>query len=631
MITNFNISQFIEALRIRENKKLKELVLESEGSARDIYFIVKGGLKPRKKRIIEYLTILDFNVDENLKVYSNHLSTEQKYICDWLIYYLDSGNIEYSTLNIKKLENIKSFSGGLNKQFLLNAKIRLEILKGNNDVRKLVENAMVISYTNFNFDNFDSKLLLFEEVELMLSLALAYKNKGESNLCYYILHTIVIGLEKLPLDDQVKKKQYIRALLYLISYLIEDNKIREADIYCDDALNFSKNICKGYKILEIAHLKSICEFKLGNIDISKELLVQVFWGYFLYKKKDKLKSILNEYRENFSEELDTYDLEIENIEEFIFKPLSRADVKSFKHIGQLIGNIRYSKNITQSQIAYGIIDRSSYVEFENKGTKEISIYQEKAILQRLGLNPKYYSYLFLNNEEFEDFKIYKEIFRYIFINDTEKVKNLINKIKEKKYFKKYVGRQFILFAESFLYREKNGYNKEYLELLREALKISIKNFDENKIAEYLISYIEIILISAVAKYFYYKGNHLRSYKIYNSILINIEKNYTDESEKLRIYSLISFNCATTAIEIGKYQETIALSKKGLDANIATEQFSGITRLATTMGEALYLKKDKKKSMHYLISAYFISKLMGLDSDAKIIKDYLDNVLIITWG
>ncbi|MCL2286422.1 MAG: helix-turn-helix domain-containing protein [Firmicutes bacterium] len=136
--------------------------------------------------------------------------------------------------NIKILEARESFIEGRNRQVLLSFKARLYALYGEKaeKIMPLLNEAMNITYENFDVENYDFSIMFLEESELLHTLAMVYAGDEKLKDAITLLKKLLKGKAKAPIDAFAREKQEPSIFLTLAKLLIQDGDYRQAVAAC---------------------------------------------------------------------------------------------------------------------------------------------------------------------------------------------------------------------------------------------------------------------------------------------------------------------------------------------------------------------------------------------------------------
>jgi len=229
------------------------------------------------------------------------------------------------------------------------------------------------------------------------------------------------------------------------------------------------------------------------------------------------------------------------------------------------------------------------------------------LFQRLGRDVSQYCNFFLSAKDFRLRQLREEIYMLLFNIQFDKANRLLNELeRDEEYKKKNVNLQFIKMSRAIIFDDRNSHGQDptYLAMLMDALLHTCKDFDENKIESYALTYCEALLINQIASYHGNTGNISRAVNMYGQLCSNIDRRYTDDTLKARIYATIMYN----------YSKYLGLSGDRLKALAIIEQVENyerdrerLVRLHNFNGNkayGLYMLGRQEESVPYFALAYY---------------------------
>ena len=271
-------------------------------------------------------------------------------------------------------------------------------------------------------------------------------------------------------------------------------------------------------------------------------------------------------------------------------------------IGDVIKKARESKGITQERLSEGICSVPTLSRIENnERMPSRSVFNR--LMQRLGRNPEIYD-SFLNKSEFNYFLKKREIQRQFFEGEQEEVKKLINDLEMLLEEIDNSNQQFYKFIK-LLFNEDKYSNYELLKKYYEILELTIPNFDENKITDYLLDIDEELIINAIACKYSIIGDYQRAIKIEKRLVNYLEEKFISDEDRERIYPMVVYNLSKWQGIQKQYELAINTCDKGI-------VFCNKVKTLVNYGELLYNKGynyiqlgDKSKGLDNMKIAYYI--------------------------
>lgn len=195
-------------------------------------------------------------------------------------------------------------------------------------------------------------------------------------------------------------------------------------------------------------------------------------------------------------------------------------------LGEYIRQRRLDLGLTQAEVCSGICEPITLSRLEN-GKQTPSRNRINAILQRLGLpDDRYYALLSPNELKIEALK--KEI---IGCNVTERIEEGFDKIAQLEKIASAddpLIQQFILRSKVLLGRVDKRYSsKEQLEMLKQALQLTVPRFNLWEIEKFLYTTDEIKIINQIAIVYSDIGDNKKAAEIYYQVLRYMRKHFDE--------------------------------------------------------------------------------------------------------
>lgn len=275
--------------------------------------------------------------------------------------------------------------------------------------------------------------------------------------------------------------------------------------------------------------------------------------------------------------------------------------------GKLIKMLRKEKGIKQAALCDGLCTCANLSRIES-GKQRIDKYLFDSLMERLGEDPNKYYADFLSMGEFVLNRKIEEVRELIMKGEYEKVYHEVDAWKDKDFFKSGFGLQFIMFALSVCRINKEGVEGDIMEYLLSAMDITRKDFELDKVADYVLSRMEINLINLIATVHFERGDKEKSVQILSDIIKNAESNYTDDFEKAKIHMLIMYNLSKYLGLLGRYDESVEVCNKAIRIGIRNNNMRLLPIIVYNKAWCLYYMGDKQRCESLLYEAYYSSKM-----------------------
>ncbi|MDA1763815.1 helix-turn-helix domain-containing protein [Bacillus cereus] len=286
----------------------------------------------------------------------------------------------------------------------------------------------------------------------------------------------------------------------------------------------------------------------------------------------------------------------------------------FNDLGITIKELRIKKNISQSELCHGICSQSQISKIE-KGViypSSILLYQ---LSERLGVDPNNIFALTQNKKlkYIENVKcVIKDCLKQ---KQYKELYEIVKKEKDEKNFQAKEDKQFLLWHEAIAVFEVNRSIKTALNLLNNALKLTLTNVD-------FLSEREIDIMQTMAIFHGENKEYEKSITISKRCLTNFNKLDFPRDKEIKLK--IIFNLAKTLTSTYQHEEAIKYIDKGIKLAINLNTLY-------LLGELFYLKgqcllKIKQHNVEDVVynwkKALFIFELTEKEYYTKVIPDEL---------
>jgi transcriptional regulator with XRE-family HTH domain len=349
---------------------------------------------------------------------------------------------------------------------------------------------------------------------------------------------------------------------------------------------------------------------MGRANECREMLYQSYACYTLLHRKARAKRVLEDAENIFGMELKTYGIEnLEYDEPEYDESFEPEEAAGCADIGEFIGGLRKSAGISQRKLCKGICNASTYNRIEN-GLIHGHVYLLEPLMQRLGRDINLYFNTFLSARDFEEKQIRDGFEHFMVARQFEQAERLIDDLAAKKRYQKGVNLQFIKIARSSVVACREGFSDNYINMVTDALKITIHGFDEQKLETYRLSYNEIFLVNKTALYYIETNETERGIRIFYKLRDSMNNSYADETEKARMYPMVLYNLSRHLERNNRYDEALEISKEGKEQEVNRQRLSLLPGFAVNNALTFFNAGKKDESIPYFALAYYGSFVTG---------------------
>lgn len=298
-------------------------------------------------------------------------------------------------------------------------------------------------------------------------------------------------------------------------------------------------------------------------------------------------------------------------------------------LGEVIKQRRIELKLTQEQLCEGICEPITISRMEN-GKQTPSRNHINAILQRLGLpDDRYYALLSKNEMEIEALK--KEILaceiRFERARAEERLcarESALHKLFELEKImddNDRITRQYILSIKAALGKEDGPYTfTEKLELLLEAIQLTVPRFNLDEINNLLYSIDETRLINQIAVTYSSAGKHEKAIEIYNQLLNYIQKHDQYLAQYAGHLSLVAHNYSRELGLCKRYEDALEVAELGKKTCIEYAHYQFLPGFLAIMAECKFFLHDLDQSSKLYCQAHYIYAAIGDEHNLQIIDN-----------
>ncbi len=308
-------------------------------------------------------------------------------------------------------------------------------------------------------------------------------------------------------------------------------------------------------------------------------------------------------------------------------------------IGEVIRNRRRELGLTQAKVCEGICEPMTLSRIEN-GQQAPSYNRVKAILQRLDLPDDRYTALLDTDElKLEDLMREADARESLFWDASaqdrpkrrEEALGAIQKLEDFAGEDR-LAQQFTMGLKVSLGKVDGPYSlDEKLELLMEAVRITLPKFDLNEINDLRYSRGEMALIIRIANAYALAGERRKVIDIYGQLLRYTRKHGWDQPRYADHLALILNNYARELDIDKRYEEAIEIARLGWDICIKYSEYRCLPNLLAIQANAYAHLGEKQKGEDLYHQAFYFHKALGDFNNIAHLKNDARDTLGIELG
>jgi tetratricopeptide (TPR) repeat protein len=188
-------------------------------------------------------------------------------------------------------------------------------------------------------------------------------------------------------------------------------------------------------------------------------------------------------------------------------------------------------------------------------------------------------------------------------------------------------RQFILRSEVLLGRASARYSlQQQMDLLMQAIRLTIPQFDLSAINEFLYTFDEIKIINQIAIVYSDMEQHATAITIYQQLLAYIDKHYGEILGGSGLLPMVLHNYARELDFNKQYEACIGICEKGRRVCIQYANYQFFPGFLALMAESYHFAGKDDKSKECYLQAYYLYRALGNEASLNIVrkeaKEYL---------
>ena len=288
-------------------------------------------------------------------------------------------------------------------------------------------------------------------------------------------------------------------------------------------------------------------------------------------------------------------------------------------VGIMIKQLRKKQRMSQEKLAEGIMTRENLSKIEN-GLQIVSKENLDAYMERLGHTAARFFPYALSSEEYIVFALREELDNHLAHFNTNKADELIDTMEKLAPFKKGLHKQYLLKNKAITCLKKEKDLVKTRDLLNEAIKITIPDFQEKLVNTYLLATCDIEIIQAMGELHHENGDTDKAVYLLEKLAQNIRNHVVDARSKARALTFALYSLSSYLGEQGKFDEALDLCNEAIESGRNNRVYGLLPMLTFNRAYCLFYLGQHDEVKGLLYEAYFACINMGLDSVATTIKE-----------
>lgn len=292
-------------------------------------------------------------------------------------------------------------------------------------------------------------------------------------------------------------------------------------------------------------------------------------------------------------------------------------------VGEMLKEKRMEMGLTQKDVCEGLCSPVTMSRIES-GAQTPSKSTLGALLQRLGLPGECY-YALVNGREAEMDRLQIEITACNTREDRQAGLEKLERLDELNNDRDPIVKQFVLRARAILGRKEGDaivpYTpQEELELLGQAIRLTVPKFDGKNLSRRLYSTNEIKLLNQMAIAYYNAGEKETALEFYRQLLALCEGDFEESRKKDGLLTLIAGNYARLLCMERKFEEALGVANKGIKVCREYGQGWMLPHLLSYVAESYCFLGNVEKSCELYRQAYYVFLAYDDKKNAYIIQE-----------
>lgn len=292
-------------------------------------------------------------------------------------------------------------------------------------------------------------------------------------------------------------------------------------------------------------------------------------------------------------------------------------------VGEMLKEKRLEMGLTQKDVCEGLCSPVTMSRIES-GAQTPSKSTLGALLQRLGLPGECY-YALVNGREAEMDRLQIEITACNTREDRQAGLEKLERLEQLNENKDPIVQQFVLRSRAILGKREGGaivpYTpQEKLELLEQAIRLTVPGFDGKRLTRRLYSTNEIKLLNQIALAHYNAGEKEKALDFYRQLMALCEGDFEESRKKDGLLTLIEGNYARLLCLERKFEEALGVAHKGLKVCREYGQYRMLPHLLGFIAESYCFLGNTEKSKELYYQAYYTFLALDDQKNAEIIHE-----------
>jgi len=286
---------------------------------------------------------------------------------------------------------------------------------------------------------------------------------------------------------------------------------------------------------------------------------------------------------------------------------------------ELMKMLREDMELSQEQLGEHLHMSQRTISRVETGKRNLGIWEYMALMQMAGTPTEDLSPLFLDSGELKDYNAYNELRKLLRDRKYAEVREMLPDFEKNLASKQTFILQFITFAR--IISDEEIPPEQAIEKLYEALSMSIKNFDHERIAKYRYTYFEILIITGIGMKLDAVGKVDCAIALCKALIESRGNALATEEDKAALYPALMYNLSVSLGKAGKYAEALSYCEDAHGISIKYSNFRLVPKIIYYMAYYNYMLGEEERVYRTLYArAYHAAYALGDRKTAEIIKE-----------
>jgi len=286
---------------------------------------------------------------------------------------------------------------------------------------------------------------------------------------------------------------------------------------------------------------------------------------------------------------------------------------------ELIKKMRRELKFSQEEMAAKLFMSTRQLSRIENGQSDLDLLPFFSILGLLGYHTEDFWLIYLDTKEYEDYKQYRELKKLLNQQQFEKAHIKLQELEQSSLSKYKFMEQYFAYAKARVDPALSF--DERLAMLQNAIKLSIKDFDEAKIRNYRLTFPEMLIVYEIACAYQVQGSLEEAIELTLALTEVLDDARISEEDKGNFVPVLFLNLAWFYGLAGDYQKGLKFAHQAWDAEKEYRNFRFTHLSLYNIAKCqFHLGEEEQFYQPFLLRAYHFACAIGDHTFAKEIKE-----------